>query len=155
MRIVFSVPGPPVGWQRAGVNRRSGIHYTQDKTRYAEQEIAIRYRSVARGWKWAPKTPLAIMVFALFPVPKSATKAERAAMIERRVLPTVKVDWDNCGKLVGDALNGVAYDDDKDIVMGTVYKMYSENPRTVVMIRDGFDMTLYYPPREGRYEWAE
>lgn len=152
MTIVFSVPGPPVGWQRAGVNRYSGRHYTQNKTRYAEQEIAIRYRAVARGWKWPAKTPLGIVVYACFPIPKSVTKAERAAMIERRILPTIKVDWDNCGKLVGDALNGVAYTDDKDIVAGVVYKIYSEAPKIVVMIFDNVDLTSRRFPYEGRYE---
>lgn len=152
MTIVFSVPGAPVGWQRAGVNRRSGIHYTQDKTRYAEQEIAIRYRAVARGWKWDPKTPLAMQVFAYFPIPKSATKAERAAMIERRILPTVKADWDNIGKLVGDSLNGVAYADDKDIILGTVFKLYSERPRIIVRITDEFDLYGFRSPEEGRHE---
>lgn len=152
MTIVFSVPGAPVGWQRAGVNRYSGRHYTQNKTRYAEQEIALRYRAVARGWKWPSKTPLGIVVYACFPIPKSATKAERAAMIERRILPTIKVDWDNCGKLVGDALNGVAYADDKDIIAGVVYKIYSEAPKIVVMIFDNVDLASRRFPYEGRYE---
>ena len=73
-------------------------------------------------------------------------------MIERRILPTIKVDWDNCGKLVGDALNGVAYADDKDIVAGVVYKIYSEAPKIVVMIFDKVDLTFRRFPYEGRYE---
>lgn len=49
-----------------------------------------------------------------------------------------KNDWDNVGKAVSDALNGVAYRDDEQVIDGHVRKRYAarnEPARTVVTIR--------------------
>ena len=48
--------------------------------------------------------------------------------------PVKRPDWDNVGKIVTDALNGVAYDDDSQIVSASVEKYYSEEPRTEIKI---------------------
>lgn len=71
---------------------------------------------------------------AYMKIPKSASKAARAKMIDGLIRPTVKPDWDNIGKLVADALNGIAYDDDKCIVDAQVRKFYSEQPRTEIVL---------------------
>ena len=139
MTISFTVKGPPVGWQRAGVNRWTGRHYTQEKTRNAEEEIALAYKIAAKGRRFPPGTPIAVCVYAYFPIPKRASKATREGMISREILPTVKPDWDNIGKLI-DGLNGVAFDDDKDIVCGSVVKMYAEDPRTVFVLKDAWEV---------------
>ncbi len=73
-------------------------------------------------------------VTAYMPIPKSASKKRHELMLSGAIRPTVKPDWDNIGKLVADALNGVAYDDDKCIVDAQVRKFYSETPRTVVVL---------------------
>lgn len=57
-------------------------------------------------------------------------------MISGEIRPTVKPDWDNIGKLIADALNGIAYDDDKCIVDAMVRKFYSTDPRTVVILQE-------------------
>lgn len=53
-------------------------------------------------------------------------------MLTGEIRPTKKPDWDNIGKVVCDALNKIAYDDDSCIVDGAVHKWYSEEPRVVV-----------------------
>ena len=46
-----------------------------------------------------------------------------------------RCDWDNLAKLVCDALNGAAWDDDDQIVSAEVHKgIDRENPRTEVII---------------------
>ena len=75
-------------------------------------------------------------VIAYVKIPKSATKARRAKMLSGKIRPTTKPDWDNLGKLVSDALNGVAYDDDKRVVDARVRKFYSDRPRTQVTISE-------------------
>nr|DAG40359.1 MAG TPA: Endodeoxyribonuclease RusA [Caudoviricetes sp.] len=69
-------------------------------------------------------------------IPKSATKAKRELMLTGKIRPTVKPDWDNLGKLVSDALNGIAYDDDKSVVDASVRKYYSDRPRTQITVCD-------------------
>ena len=57
-------------------------------------------------------------------------------MLDGLIRPTKKPDWDNIGKVVCDALNGIAYRDDAQIVDSMVRKFYGEVPRVVVIIRE-------------------
>ena len=50
--------------------------------------------------------------------------------------PTRKPDFDNIGKIICDALNGIAYRDDAQIVDALVRKFYSDTPRVIVEISD-------------------
>lgn len=142
MRIVFTVDGAPVGWQRAGTNRYSGRHYTQERTRETERMIAYVYQAAAHGFRFKERTPVSLTVLAYYPIPKSVSRATRARMIAREILPVVKPDWDNVGKLVSDALNGVAYGDDKEIVAATVIKMYSDRPRMRIVLEDADELFM-------------
>ena len=47
-------------------------------------------------------------------------------MLEGCELPLKKPDADNILKVVADALNGIAYQDDKQIVLAEARKAYSE-----------------------------
>ena len=77
-----------------------------------------------------------LQIIAYLKIPKSTTKAKRAKMLSGEIRPTVKPDWDNLGKLISDALNGVAYDDDKCVVDARVRKFYSDRPCTQVTISE-------------------
>jgi Holliday junction resolvase RusA-like endonuclease len=55
-------------------------------------------------------------------------------MLAQRVWPTKKPDADNILKLVADALNGLAYVDDKNIVTAHAHKVYSDRPRLEINI---------------------
>ncbi len=136
MKIIFTVKGDPFGWQRAGQNNLTGAIYTQDKTRQHEQLIAWAYRQQCGTYRFPDKTALDLRVIAYMKVPKSASKKVRQQMLSGEIRPTVKPDYDNIGKLVSDALNGIAYDDDKCVVDGLIRKFYSDEPRTVVIIQE-------------------
>ena len=136
MKISFTVKGDPVGWQRTGNNKKTGALYTQEKTRQHEQLVAWSYRQQCGRFRFPNKTYIDLRVFAYLKIPKSATKRDREKMISGEIRPTVKPDFDNIGKLVADALNGIAYDDDKCIVDAVVRKFYSTDPRTVVILQE-------------------
>ena len=135
-KIKFTVYGKPFGWQRAGQNHYTKVTYTPQQTRAYEQNVAWGYKLAARGFKFPPKTYIGLDITAYYPIPKSATKAERAGMLDGSIRPAIKPDWDNIGKLVSDALNNIAYDDDKSVVDGLVRKFYSDNPRTEIIVTD-------------------
>ena len=75
---------------------------------------------------------IGLRVTAYFPIPKSFTRAKTEQAISGSLLHTKKPDWDNIGKIVSDALNGVVYPDDAVVSDATVAKRYSSNPRVVV-----------------------
>ena len=57
-------------------------------------------------------------------------------MITDEIKPTKKPDADNIAKAVCDALNGIAYKDDSQVVDLTVRKYYSKFPRVQVFISE-------------------
>lgn len=138
--INFTVLGNPVAKGRA----RSRIvkpkakaqfitHYTPAKTVSAESAIADAGRLAMRDFE-IQTGPLELLVQAFFPIPASWPKAKRQKALDGWIVPTSKPDWDNVGKLVGDALNGIVWGDDSQIVSGTCQKFYSDQPRTVIFV---------------------
>lgn len=69
-------------------------------------------------------------------VPGSWSKKKRAAALEGSIRPTGKPDCSNMVKLVEDALNGVAWRDDSQIVSLGVRKRYAEKPETRLTIKE-------------------
>ena len=133
--ITFTIPGPPRGKGRPRFARR-GQHvmtYTDDKTAAYENLVALAYKA-AGGEKL--NGAIAVLVQMRHPIPKSASKAKRAGMIVGEIKPTIKCDADNCLKAVLDGLNGIAYDDDKQVVTIIVTKRYDEYPRVDVEISE-------------------
>ena len=75
-----------------------------------------------------------VWIEAVFPRPKSKTK--KRGDNPREWKPS-KPDWDNIGKSVCDALNGLAYNDDSQIVEATVKKWIAaanEQPHVRIVI---------------------
>lgn len=105
----------------------NGHTYTPAKTRSAEEAIA---------WQWKAEghpiysCPVSVEIFVSAPLPKSLPKR-----VESRPY-TVKPDIDNIAKLALDALNGVAYEDDKQVVALMVRKhQQRRNSRQYTHIR--------------------
>lgn len=68
-------------------------------------------------------------------VPKSWSKRKRADAIADKIRPTTKPDLDNVIKGIKDALNGVWYKDDSQVVeYGLVGKWYAEEPHVYVRL---------------------
>lgn len=135
-KIGFFVPGPPQGKARARTYRNNGVTrtVTPEKTVLYENLIKIQYEREAHGFRFGDDTPLTVTIEAFYAIPKSTTKKDRARIKSGELKPTKKPDLDNIAKVVCDALNGVAYRDDKNIVTLEVRKSYSERPGILVWI---------------------
>lgn len=136
MTVYLEIPGTPMGKERPRHNRYTNATYTPEKTKAREEEIALNYRKQYGGRRFPKECYLELTVRAFMPIPKSATKTVKEKMKSSAIRPTVKPDCDNILKLVADALNGIAYDDDKQIVKMTVAKVYSETPCTEIYINE-------------------
>lgn len=128
-RITFTVSGDPVAKARPRLGR-GGRVYTPEKTKTWEQVIAYS----APRQKYLIKGPIRVDVWIYRPIPKSwsAKKKEHAEWGELR--PVVKPDIDNYAKAVFDALNGIIWEDDSQIVECRLYKYYANKPRIEVEI---------------------
>lgn len=135
MTVEFTVPGAPFGKQRPR-HTKGGHTYTPEQTKHHEKLIAWAYCSQCGAFRFPDGTTIELRVTAYWPIPARATKSEREAMLSGEKRPTVKPDYDNIAKLVSDALNGIAFDDDRCIVDAMQRKFYLTDPRTVVIIRE-------------------
>ena len=136
--IYFIVLGEVVGKARPRFSRGGGYvkTYTPKKTSDYEAKIKAAYLDEVQyqPMRFCNKEPLEIVVNAYFEIPKSASKKAKTRMLLEEY-PTKKPDSDNVLKAVADALNGVAYTDDSQIVTATVNKIWSETPKLEVTLR--------------------
>lgn len=100
-----------------------------------ENLVKMEYKAQA-GLQFPDDAMLSVRIFAYLSIPKSVSKKKRTAMLEGLIRPTKKPDHDNIGKIVCDALNGIAYRDDAQIVDSLVRKFYSDKPCVLVEISD-------------------
>ena len=86
-------------------------------------------------------------ITARFSVPSSASKRKVTAMLDGAIRPTRKPDCDNIAKIICDALNGVAYRDDAQIVSITIEKRYAAIPGVEIRIEEVLHESLCNPER--------
>ena len=126
--VTFQVPGRPQGKARARTfyNPAAGKHvsHTSDNT-VLENLIKDQFLNRADGFYLERGTPATLRIVARFLPPKSTAKKKQQQMLEGEILPLKKPDMDNIVKVVADALNGVAYHDDTQIVFTVAKKAYS------------------------------
>jgi len=130
-KISFTVPGQPQGklrprWSRT---RMYSPQKTVDYETYIKEMFVISYPDFV-----LLEGALEITITAWMMIPKSTSKKRAKLMIDRVIRPDKKPDWDNLSKVVGDALEGLAYKNDAQIVDGILHKYYTMQPRLEVKI---------------------
>ena len=70
-------------------------------------------------------------IIAYYKIPKSYSKKRVQAIREGKEYPQKKPDIDNCIKVILDALNGIAYEDDKQVVQVIAVKKWTEENERV------------------------
>lgn len=122
--LSFTIPGRLGSWQRAArdIRKGSGFSFTPDKMR--SDQAMIKHFAV-EAMRASCKTPLVgalkLVVQTWRQPPKSWSLKKQAAA----KWITTRPDFDNTLKLIADALNKVAYDDDAQIAVGAHIKRYS------------------------------
>jgi Holliday junction resolvase RusA-like endonuclease len=138
--VTFKVDADPVGKQRARYAKRGNFvqTYTPDKTRNYEsliKEAAIE----AMGTSEPLETPVTLYLYIRAPIPKSLPKKRIEACLNGLEKPIKKPDASNVLKSVEDAMNGVVYKDDSQIVNIHVSKVYSSVSGIDVCIKECLD----------------
>jgi len=134
MTISLTIPGNPVGKQRARVCR-TGHAYTPLRT--VNYETLIRELFAVAYPNHVPWTgPLLMHVTAFFAIPKSTSQKKRCDMHSDKVWYPHRIDGDNLWKIIADALSGLVYVDDGQVVNGHVLKYYSPRPRVEIELEE-------------------
>lgn len=133
----FSIPGEAKGKGRPKFFRRGNFvgTYTPDQTTSYENLVKVSYKQaypeneIIRG-------PVEMKITVNTAIPKSYSKKKAHFAMNNIIRPTKKPDLDNIAKIIADSLNGIAYEDDKQIVSLTINKFYSDSPLVGIEIKE-------------------
>ena len=138
----FVIDGKPQGKARARTFYNPKLGRVQSMT----PENTVLYENLVKqsfvqqadkDARWFTKEPLAVYITAFYHIPASTTKKDRQLICSGKLCPTKKPDADNIAKVICDALNGVAYGDDTQIIKLSILKAYTEEqPRVQVCIEE-------------------
>lgn len=118
----YYIIGDPVPKARPRHNTKTGITYTPKKTQIAESYVKDSY--ISQGGKIIDG-PVEVKIEFYLRKPKKPTAAE----------PLKRPDIDNLTKTILDGLNGVAYEDDKQIIKVITEKHWADDePMTVFSV---------------------
>jgi Holliday junction resolvase RusA-like endonuclease len=140
--ITFTVPGQPVPQPRHKVAARGRFAHAYIAAHHPIHAYRQAIQLVARGSGVTPTaSPVVLDIECVFERPPSHVL--RSGKLARAAKPyPPKCDWDNLGKGISDALTGIAWHDDEQVVDGRCRKRYGqpgESARTVVTIRRAVD----------------
>jgi len=141
MRII--IPGVPIAKMRPRATKRGRhicIYDPQEKQKKACQDLvaASLWQSQSDSnfqqidFNGDSRSVLMVSLWFHMPIPASSSEREKNAKLWG--FHSCKPDLDNLTKWILDILNGIAYHDDAQISHLHAYKIYSENPCTVIEI---------------------
>lgn len=133
--VAFKIPGEPQGKGRPRIGK-VGQHsrmFTPQKTVAYEGLIAMLAQEAMQGREIITR-PVMLEMLMLHPIRSSWSKKKQAQALAGEILPTVKCDADNCIKAVCDALNGVVWRDDVQVVVLHLRKKFSSVPSVSVRV---------------------
>lgn len=127
--ISFWVNEKPVPWARARVNHSSRVHFKPEQLRVWQEVVGLHARrEMARAGMAITYGAVSLTLRFRLEIPTSWSARKRAAAEANRVYPTARPDIDNYAKAIADAMNGIVYHDDAQIVEMLVRKSYDARP---------------------------
>lgn len=126
----ITILGEPKGKGRARARVMGGRFaqmYTPKDT--VEYENYIKLLFVQSNATIIVNKPVIATLKAFYSIPKAFSKVNTQKALQGELRPLKKPDIDNIQKIVFDALNGLAYKDDTQIVRVVCEKWYDNQPR--------------------------
>ncbi len=134
--LTFEIPGKPQGKARPRIvrNKYTGKSHgiTPEKTQAYED--LVRWSWKAAGGRFLGDRLLEVHITAYFATPKSYSKKKVREIEENGLRPVCKPDLDNIQKVILDALNRLAYNDDAQVVKISCEKLYALDGRERVVV---------------------
>lgn len=133
----FVIEGDPVAKGRPKFARRGKFVsvYTPEKTKTYEAKVA-EVAMIAMGDHDPLETPIVVCVYISMAVPASYSKKRRKDCLDKIERPLKKPDIDNVAKGITDAMNGIVYQDDCQIVSLHVTKVYATESSVSIFISE-------------------
>lgn len=135
--VMFQVDGTPVPWAMSRPNPKTGARFVPSRQLEAADKIVKAWDATGVGM--VPK-PFGVVVGMAFTVERAKShygSGKNADVLKPDApdYPTGRPDLSNLVKLVEDALTGVAWDDDDQVVMlANPVKRFSAHAATLVRV---------------------
>jgi Holliday junction resolvase RusA-like endonuclease len=135
--VEFFVPGQPVGKGRPRIGRVAGHArmFTPEKTVSYESTVKL-FASRAMAGRALIEGAVRVEMLIACQIPASWSQKKQASAAAGGVLPTTKPDVDNVEKALFDAMNGVVWKDDVQVVSVVKDKRYSPLPGVTVTVEE-------------------
>jgi len=135
--LMYKVEGTPVGKGRPKFARRGNFvsTYTPEKTRSYENAIR-KVVKAAMGSSEPLETPISVYLYITKPVPSSYSKKRSKDCLTGIERPMKKPDGDNILKCFLDAMNGIVYVDDVQVVDFHVKVVYGTIGLVEVLVKE-------------------
>ena len=137
MKLAFIIPGRVKAKQSVKFTF-TGIKYTPREVKRYANDVRIAFFCNYPNWNYLEfqNKPLKVTIEVHFAIPHSFSKKKREQALKDEIRPTIRPDCDNICKNLCDALSGMAYPDDKQIVSLIVNKYYADSDSVRVQIED-------------------
>lgn len=134
MKFTATYDIEPVAQGRPRFNSVTKRAKDPQKSKNFKRAIAILTRFKFRGEPF--KKPIKITAKFYRQLPKKTSQKNRELAELGQYLPTTKPDVDNYFKGLSDALNGLVFEDDNQLVEVHAHKFYSNNPRIELEVEE-------------------
>ena len=137
--VELVILGEPQRKQRPRFNRNTGVAYTPSQTTNYENLIKHEYMAKYGKMAFDENSCIQAWIKAYFKMPKTdfnkhgLSKSGREKE-EKWFRCNTRADADNIAKVCLDALNGIAYPDDRQVACLVVDKLWDKEPRVEITL---------------------
>lgn len=135
MEINITVPGEPVPQGRPKFSTIGGHARAYDPKKSVDYKKLVARYAMQHKPHALLEGPLEVKIDIYKGTLKSFSRAKQSAAEAKLLRPTTKPDADNYAKGPMDALKGIVWKDDGQVVDLLARKFYSENPRIEITVR--------------------
>jgi Holliday junction resolvase RusA-like endonuclease len=132
--IEFTVYGEPVAQGRPRFTTINGHVKAYDPAKSRDYKQYVKLVASDHKPEKLLEGAIALHLNIYRSIPKSFSKKKQKQAEDGELRPTTKPDVDNFLKAIKDAMKGIIWRDDSQVVSVIVNKWYSENPRVEITI---------------------
>ena len=134
--ISFTVYGEPVAQGRPRFTTVAGHAMAYDPKESRDYKQCVRLAALEVRPEKPLEGALSLAVTVYKSMPKSMSKKKAAQAIAGDLRPTTRPDLDNLIKGIKDAIKGIIWKDDSQVVNIYAAKWYGEVPRVEISVRE-------------------
>lgn len=129
--LILEINIPPKPQKQTRFIARRGYCKGIDPSKLDKQHIQWQIKPHAPSEPYQGALQIDITFYMQMPK-SSAIKTKQ--MLNQMILPIKRPDIDNLSYLVVNAMKGIIYEDDSQIVDLNLHKRYGENPKTIIKV---------------------